>query len=94
VTGPRPGRNVPGASVAPGTFPTAAAGPSPATACPDYGDLTAARAAGQHSADFNREQQASICEDCYDVTNGLRPDYGATEAELDPFIAGMRAGKF
>ena len=60
----------------------------------DYGDLTAARAAGQHFADFNREQQASICEDYYDVINGLRPDYGATKAELDPFIADMRAGKF
>jgi len=60
----------------------------------DYGDLTAARAAGQHFADFNREQQASICEDYYDVTHGLKPDYGATEPELDPFIADMRALKF
>jgi hypothetical protein len=60
----------------------------------DYGDLTAARKAGQHFADFNREQQATICEDYYNVTNGLKPLYGATKAELDPFIADMRSGKF
>ena len=43
---------------------------------------------------FNREQQASMCEDYYDVTHGLTPDYGATKPELDPFIADMRARKF
>ena len=60
----------------------------------NYGNLTTARAAGQHFADFNREQQASICEDYYDVTHGMLADYGATEPELDPFIADMRARKF
>ena len=60
----------------------------------NYGNLTTARSAGQKFSDFNREQQASMCEDYYDVTHGLTPDYGATKPELDPFIADMRARKF
>ena len=47
-----------------------------------------------HHSDHNREHQASICEDYYKLRTGMRPDYGATEAELDPFIAEMRAGRF
>lgn len=64
------------------------------TAGYDYGDLTAARSAGKTYADFNREQQASICEDYYRVTHGLPAEYGGTRPELDPFIADMRARKF
>jgi hypothetical protein len=60
----------------------------------NYGNLTVARTSGKQFADFNREQQASICEDYYKVRNGLAADYGATEAELGHFIADMRAGNF
>ena len=60
----------------------------------DYGNLTNARAGGRRFADFNREQQASICADYYRVRNGLSAGFGATEAELAPFIADMRAGNF
>lgn len=60
----------------------------------DYGNLTDARAAGKRFADFNREQQASICEDYYQVRNGMSAKFGATDAELGPFIADMRAGNF
>ena len=59
-----------------------------------YGNLTTERAAGKKYRDFNREQQASIAEDYYKVKNGLTPDYGATQAELQPFIDDMRLGKF
>ena len=64
------------------------------TAGYDYGNLANARAAGRRFADFNREQQASICEDYYKVRNGGPAEFGATEAELAPFIADMRAGRF
>jgi hypothetical protein len=59
-----------------------------------FGSLAAARTAGQHFSDLNREQQASICEDYYKVKNGGIAEFGATEAELDPFIADMRSGAF
>jgi hypothetical protein len=60
----------------------------------DYGDLTAARTDGKHFSDFNREQQASICEDYYRVKNGDLAEYGATEAQLQPFIDEMQSGAF
>ena len=60
----------------------------------DYGNLTNAWAAGRRFADLNREQQAALCEDYYKVRNGLPAEFGATEAELAPFIADMRAGNF
>jgi hypothetical protein len=60
----------------------------------NYGDLTRARTDGKHFADFNREQQAQICEDYYQVTTGGTPDYAGTEASLAPFIADMRGGAF
>lgn len=60
----------------------------------NYGDLTAAHTSGKHYADMNREQQAQICEDYYLVTHGSPAVYGATAAELAPFIADMRALKF
>lgn len=59
----------------------------------DYGDLTAARAVGTRFADFNREQQASICADYYRVCHGSTAGFGATEAELAPFIADLRSGR-
>lgn len=60
----------------------------------DYGKLANAWKAGKRFADFNREQQASLCEDYYKVRNGMPAKYGATEAELAQFIADMRAGNF
>jgi Domain of unknown function (DUF4157) len=60
----------------------------------DYGDLAAAWAAGKHFSDFNREQQAQICEDYYKALNGLPTQYGGTLATLLPFINEMRAGRF
>ena len=59
-----------------------------------YGNLTAARAAGKKYRNFNREQQASIAEDYYRVKHGMTPEYGATQAELQPFIDDMRKGGF
>lgn len=59
-----------------------------------YGNLTAARAAGKKYRSFNREQQASIAEDYYRVKHGMTPEYGATQAELQPFIDDMRKGGF
>jgi hypothetical protein len=60
----------------------------------DYGDLTAAWTAGTRFADVTREQQASICADYYRVYRGRPTEFGATEAELAPFIADMRSGRF
>jgi hypothetical protein len=60
----------------------------------DYGDLTAAWRAGTRFAHVNREQQASICADYYRVYRGRPAEFGATEAELAPFIADMRSGRF
>jgi hypothetical protein len=60
----------------------------------NYGDLVAGRTAGKTFSDFNREQQASICEDYYLVKNGGTAEHGGTEASLSPFIADMRAGAF
>jgi hypothetical protein len=60
----------------------------------DYGNLVAARAAGKHFSGFNREQQASICEDYYKARNGLATDYGGTVTTLLPFITEMRSGRF
>jgi hypothetical protein len=59
-----------------------------------YGNLTMALRNGKRFKDFNREQQASICEDYYKVMNGMPADYGGTKGELRPFIGDMRAGKF
>lgn len=60
----------------------------------DYGDLAAARAAGIRFADLNREQQASLCADYYRVCHGAPAEFGASEAELAPFAADMRSGRF
>ncbi|HTW06422.1 MAG TPA: hypothetical protein VME46_02875 [Acidimicrobiales bacterium] len=60
----------------------------------NYGDLTALRATGKHFSDLNREQQAALCEDYYNVTNRAKALYGGTLASLGPFIADMRAGAF
>jgi hypothetical protein len=60
----------------------------------DYGDLTQARADGKHFSDFNREQQAQICEDHYLVATGGTPEYTGTAANLAPFIEDMRTGAF
>ena len=60
----------------------------------DYGDLTAARVAGVRFADLNREQQACICADYYRVCHDTSAEFGATKAELVPFIADLRSGRF
>ena len=60
----------------------------------NYGDLTQARTDGKHFSDFNREQQAQICEDYYAIKTGGKPDYAGTEANLTPFIEDMRTGAF
>ena len=54
----------------------------------DYGDLTMAWAAGRRFSDFNREQQASICEDFYQVNNGLPAEFGATLERTGAFHRG------
>lgn len=59
----------------------------------DYGELTGARASGRRFADFNREQQAAICADYYRVRNGMPAEFGATEAQLAPFVADLRSGE-
>jgi hypothetical protein len=51
-----------------------------------HGSLSAAIAAGATYADFNREQQAQICEDYYNVTHGLPTHWHGTEADLEYFI--------
>ena len=70
----------------------------------DYGDLQAKRGAGKHYKDFNREQQAQMVEDYYlwlhpsliynPATGAGDPTPKATKADLEPFIAEMRAGEF
>ncbi|NAZ84906.1 eCIS core domain-containing protein [Kineococcus indalonis] len=51
-----------------------------------HGSLSAAVAAGATYADFNREQQAQICQDYYDVTHGLPARWHGSEADLEYFI--------
>lgn len=49
--------------------------------------LQAARAAGRHYRDFNREQQAQIAQDYYELRQS-----GGDTTEYEPFIAELRAG--
>jgi uncharacterized protein DUF4157 len=51
-----------------------------------HGSLAASVAAGATYADFNREQQAQICEDYYCVTHGLSARWHGSEADLEYFI--------
>ncbi|MGD6978876.1 MULTISPECIES: DUF4157 domain-containing protein [Citricoccus] len=51
-----------------------------------HGSLSAAIQAGATFADFNREQQALICEDYYLVTHGMMPGQGGSRADLEYFI--------
>jgi hypothetical protein len=60
----------------------------------NYGDLSQARRQGKHFSDFNREQQAQICEDFYCARHGSPTGYGASLNELEPFIEEMRKGEF
>lgn len=64
------------------------------TAGYNYGNLAAAAAAGKHFSNFNREQQASMCEDYYLARSGGATAYGGTVATLQPFIDEMRGGGF
>lgn len=49
--------------------------------------LREARAAGRHYRDFNREQQAQIAQDYYELLQS-----GGDRTEYEPFIAELRAG--
>lgn len=51
-----------------------------------YGSLAAAAAAGATFAEFNREQQAQICEDFYCARHGLTVRYHGALADLEYFI--------
>ena len=56
----------------------------------NYGNLPAQVATGKHFKDFNREQQAQICEDYYLTLHGSGP---TPQADLQPLINEMRTGK-
>ena len=51
-----------------------------------HGSLAAAAAAGATFAEFNREQQAQICEDFYLAKHGLVPRQGGALADLEYFV--------
>jgi hypothetical protein len=51
-----------------------------------HGSLAAAVTAGATFADFNREQQAQICEDYYKEKHGLGARYGGALADLEYFV--------
>ena len=53
------------------------------------GSLAASIAAGRGFLDFNREQQAQICEDYYDARFGGSPRHGGTLAELEHFVRSL-----
>ena len=55
----------------------------------NYGNLTTQRTEGKHFKDFNREQQAQICEDYYLTLHGGGP---TLVTDLQPFIDEMRTG--
>jgi hypothetical protein len=59
-----------------------------------YLTMTEAWKAGVHFADLNREQQASVCEDYYRMSNGMAALYAGTLPELAPYLAEERARKF
>ncbi|WP_209425140.1 DUF4157 domain-containing protein [Pararhodobacter sp. SW119] len=50
------------------------------------GSLAASIAAGRGFSDFNREQQAQICEDYYDARFGGTPRYGGALSDLEHFV--------
>jgi hypothetical protein len=62
----------------------------------NYGDLAKARREKKHYKDFNREQQAAICEDYYRIKHGMGPEHPrtGTRRTLQPFIDEMRKRKF
>jgi hypothetical protein len=51
-----------------------------------HGSLSASIAAGAVFADFNREQQAQICEDLYRVRHGMPALQGGAQSELQHFV--------
>lgn len=60
----------------------------------NYGNLADAINDGKRFSDFNREQQASICEDYYSARNGLPLDFGGTEDQLRHYVNQMNKGEF
>ncbi len=56
----------------------------------NYGNLPTQQATGKHFKDFNREQQAQICEDYYLTLHGSGP---TPQADLLPYINEMQIGK-
>jgi hypothetical protein len=57
------------------------------------GSLAASIAAGRGFLDFNREQQAQLCEDYYDVRGGGTASFGGTLAELEHFVQSLWAAR-
>jgi hypothetical protein len=53
----------------------------------DYGAVE-----GRRYQDFNPEQQATICEDCYVARAGGATRFGAQPAELERLVREMREG--
>ncbi len=59
-----------------------------------YGDLAVAISNGKRFSDFNREQQATICEDYYQALNGNPTGYGGSLSDLKHYVDQMNRGDF
>lgn len=59
-----------------------------------YGDLSKAIKNGKRFSDFNREQQATICEDYYQAINGKSTTYGGSQSDLAHYVQQMNRGQF
>lgn len=59
-----------------------------------YGDLSKAIKNGKRFSDFNREQQATICEDYYQAINGKSTTYGGSLSDLAHYVQQMNRGEF
>jgi hypothetical protein len=60
----------------------------------NYGDLAKAITNGKRFSDFNREQQATICEDYYLAKNKRSTLYGGSESDLKHYVDQMNKGEF
>ena len=59
-----------------------------------YGDLVAARRKGKRFSKFNREQQATICEDYYKAKNNKPIGNGGSKKDLKHYVDQMNSGDF
>ena len=57
------------------------------------GSLAASIAAGRGFLDFNREQQAQLCKDYFDVRSGGTARYGGTLPDLEQFVQSLWAAR-